>query len=108
MFVGALEKGMVFVSESTQLTGFIAGLPFPCPLNQTVTMVSELAWWVEPEYRNTGAAIRLFQALQRAAESYGALSLTMICLESIEPEKVQGIYERMGHTKTESSFVRFF
>jgi len=108
LFQDALDKGMVFVAENAQVTGFILGLPFPCPLNRMKTMVSELAWWVDPEYRNTSAGIRLLQTLERAAKAYGSISLTMICLESLEPEKIQGIYERIGYNQTERSFMRNF
>jgi len=106
LFQSALESDTVFVSENGEVNGFILGLPFPCPLNRMVTMVSEMAWWVDPEYRNTSAGIRLLQSLERAAKAYGSMSLTMICLESMEPDKVQGIYERMGYKQTERAFMR--
>lgn len=108
LFKSSLENGMVFVSEGREITGFILGLPFPCPLNQMKTMVSELAWWVEPEYRNTSAGVRLLQTLERAAKEHGSTSLTMICLENMEPDKIQNIYQRMGYKPTERAFVRSF
>jgi GNAT superfamily N-acetyltransferase len=108
LFQSALSKGLVFVSEGRELTGFVLGLPFPCPLNQSKTMVSELAWWVDPQYRNTSAGMRLFQALEEAAKEYGSTSLTMICLESMEPDMVQGIYERKGYKAAERAFMRYF
>jgi len=91
LFTAALESRTVFVSENGEVNGFILGLPFPCPLNRMVTMVSELAWWVDPEYRNTSAGVRLLQSLERAAKDHGSISLTMICLESLEPDKIQGV-----------------
>lgn len=106
LFTEALSKGMVFVSEGRELTGFILGLPFLCPMNQRVTMASELAWWVDPQYRNTSAGIRLLQSLERAAKEYGAQTMTMMCLESMEPQKIQDIYQRIGYAQTERSFMR--
>ena len=106
LFKDSLDKGMCFVSESECITGFILGLPFPCPMNRLVTMATELAWWVEPLYRNTSAGVKLLKALEESAEQNGCVSLSMICLESLEPEKIQSIYQRIGYVQVERTFLR--
>lgn len=106
LFKSSLEQGMCLVSESDQVTGFIIGMIFRCPFNQMVKMASELAWWVKPEFRQSSAGIKLLKALQDSAKENGAESLTMICLETINPDQVQGIYERMGYSQTERAFLR--
>lgn len=106
LFKSALDQGMCFLSEGDEITGFIIGMVFGCPLNQMVKMASELAWWVRPAYRKTSAGVKLLKALESSAKENGAVSLTMICLESINPEEVQGIYERMGYSQAERAFLR--
>jgi len=106
LFKSSIEQGMCFVSEDDEIAGFIIGMVFGSPMNQMVKMASELAWWVKPEFRRTSAGIKLLKALEESAKGNGAVSLTMICLESINPDEVQGIYERMGYAQAERSFLR--
>ena len=102
----SIGQGMCYVSEHEELTGFIIGMVFGSPLNQMVKMATELAWWVKPEYRKTSAGVKLLKALEAGAKENGAVSLTMVCLESIEPDAVQAIYEKMGYSQAERSFLR--
>ena len=102
----SINQGMCHVSEGEELTGFILGMVFGSPLNQMVKMATELAWWVKPEYRKTSAGVKLLKAIEAGAKENGAVSLTMVCLESIEPDTVQAIYEKMGYSRAERSFLR--
>lgn len=96
------------MSESEGVTGFILGMCFTCPFNRLKRMASELAWWVYPLYRNSSAGVKLLKALEDSAIENECVSLTMICLETMTPDVIQGIYERMGYQQTERAFVRKF
>lgn len=106
LFKSSVEQDMSFVSEKGEVTGFITGLHFPYPMNQLVQVSSEIAWWVKPAYRGTSAGIKLVKALEEAARSAGSKMLTMMCLESINPDSVQAVYEKMGFAQSERAFVR--
>lgn len=108
LFQAAVDQGMCFVADNGQLVGFVLGLGFPSLLNKNVLMGSELAWWVEPEYRGSPAAIRLLKNIEAAAKEKGIQAWSMICLESMNPEIVQDIYLRMGYHKSERTFTKFF
>lgn len=108
LFNESIAQGMCFVSESGGLTGFILGMYFPCPLNRMKRMASELAWWVCPANRNSSAGVKLLKALEGSAIKNECISLTMICLETMTPDVIQSIYERMGYKKAERAFVRRF
>lgn len=86
--------------------GAILGLVFPHWWNPQVLVAQELGWWVEPEYRGTTLAIRLLNKLEVEAKRKGATKLLMICLEAVEPDKVESIYLRKGYTKLERIFSK--
>lgn len=106
LVLSSCKQGMCFVDDDYR--GFVLGMLFPYSLNNSEIVGSELAWWVEPEYRNEMVGIQLLEALESAAETNGAKMWSMMCLESIEPDKVERIYERMGYTRTERTFTRTF
>lgn len=109
LFDSALGQNLVFVAEhGGEVVGFVLGLAFPSVLNKKVLMGSELAWWVEPEYRGTSAGIKLLNHIEQSAQTLGVKAWSMICLESLSPDMVEAIYLRMGYRKSERSYTKFF
>lgn len=56
-----IENHLVLVAESEAagVRGFIAGFVACHPYNPAIRVLTELFWWVEPEFRRTRAAILL-------------------------------------------------
>jgi GNAT superfamily N-acetyltransferase len=108
-FITAVGQKLCFVAESQgQLVGFVLGAACPSIFNKHILAGVELAWWVEPEFRNGILGIKLLKAIENSAKEQGIKSWSMICLEAQEPEKVESMYLRLGYEKTERTFVRAF
>lgn len=86
--------------------GAILGLVFPHWWNPSILVAQELGWWVEPEYRGGTLAIRLLNRFEEAAKAKGASKIMMICLEAVEPDKVEKIYLKKGYAKLERIFSK--
>lgn len=109
LFDAALAQDLVSVADhGGAVVGFVLGLAFPSVLNKNVLMGSELAWWVDPDYRGSSAGIKLLRHIEESAQALGVKAWTMICLESLSPDVVESIYLRMGYQPSERSFTKFF
>lgn len=103
----AMEQGMCFVADKGhELAGFIMGLAVPAMMNRNYLMGVELAWWVKPAYRNSPLSVKLLKSLESAAKSRGVVLWSMVCLDTQSPEKVGGMYERLGYHRTETTFSK--
>ena len=102
-----LSHELLFVAESKgKVVGFVAGVLSPLLANKRVIMGQELAWWVEPEHRNGKAGIGLLKAIEKKAKEVGAKYWNMAFMYSSMPEKIEGMYKKMGYKKTESFYTR--
>ncbi len=86
--------------------GFIIGRFSTFFLEPTKTLCSELAWFVEPEYRGTTVAIRLLKEYEQYAKDNECDLVSMVALEEIEPVKTGKIYTRMGYTPLEHQYIK--
>lgn len=65
------------------------------------TVVSELFWWVEPEYRGS-IGLRLLKAGETWARRAGASKIAMVAPD----EKIAGLYGRLRYTRGEISYYK--
>jgi GNAT superfamily N-acetyltransferase len=101
-----LDMGLCSVAEvDGELVGFVIGLKSPFLMNQNYSIGAEVAWWVEPEHRGLG--LKLLRHIEQSAKDQGLKMWSMMCLESMEPEKVSEIYLKSGYKPTERSFTRY-
>ena len=71
-----------------------------------VTVGTEVAWWVEPEYRESGYGIELLKMLEKLAKDAGIKYFTMVYMESCMPEVIKEIYQKMGYNRHEISYMK--
>jgi GNAT superfamily N-acetyltransferase len=92
--------GVIFVSERTgAVTGMLGAVIFPHPMSGQRT-ASEMFWWVEPDSRGEG--IKLLKRMEQWAQAEGAERILMIA-----PTLAVGhLYNRLGYTAIETSYVR--
>jgi len=82
--------------------GMIAGLAFPFIYGKD-KMVTELAWWVEPESRGNETGAKLLEAFEYwAREVVKAKLVTMISLD----DKVGKFYEKNGYALQERTYMK--
>lgn len=84
--------------------GFIVGMIAPSFLEPTKMMCSELAWYVEPEYRGTITAIRLMKRYEQHAIDSKCDFVSMVALEKLSPDAVGTIYKKMGYNALEHHY----
>jgi hypothetical protein len=109
--IGALlmckQLDLLFVALiNSKIVGFIAAASGPLLANKSVTIATEIAWWVTPEHRNTGAGTGLEEILQKACKDKGIKYLNMICLEQSMPEALKHRYLKEGFRKTETTYSK--
>ena len=86
--------------------GVILGVVYPHFLNPSIIVAQEIGWWVEPEYRGSITAIKLYKEFERKAKQMGVSKLMMISLHSLEPEKVNAMYSKLGYRPIEYTFLK--
>jgi GNAT superfamily N-acetyltransferase len=70
-------------------------------------VATELAWWVNPEYRRTKKSIELTLAFEDWAYRMGAKVVALASLDT-SPASVGKFYESMGFKKREETYLRSF
>jgi RimJ/RimL family protein N-acetyltransferase len=85
------------------LIGVLAQLSF-----SRLTVATELAWYLEPEFRRTRKAFDLLNAYEHWAKNVvNADCIQMVALSALNPEKLQKLYERRGYQKMEETYVQW-
>ena len=82
--------------ENDKLIGFISGI-YNEYFFSTKKRVSDLGFYVLPEYRGTRASIRLLKDLEQWALDLGSKDLCLGQTTAVNIEKTQKFYERLGY-----------
>lgn len=98
-FSRMIEAGEpLFIGER----GAIGALTCQHPFNYAHKSAQELFWWSEGR-----EGLKLLERLTWHCEAF-CDSLVMITLEAIEPERTGRLYERLGFSPLEHSYVKVF
>lgn len=95
---------LALVADEGGPVGMAAALLYFHFFNTNHKTSQELFWYVDEKHRGIGTA--LLDALIAGVKAKGAQSVSMIALESLDPEKVSGIYARRGFRPSERTYVR--
>lgn len=93
----ANESCALFITDDGR--GVIGGIVYPHFFSGTL-VAQELFWWCE------GGGLKLLERFEQWAHEAGAQKVLMLCLESVEPERVASLYRRRGYLPLERSFSR--
>ena len=103
----SIEDDLCLVYENEDgVKGFVCGILGCLLANFDVKAGTELAWWVDKEYRNTGAGLKLLNAIEEKAKSLGIKYWNMVYMESSMPKQIKGIYESMGYIRNENLYTK--
>ena len=103
----ALSQRLLFVAEvDGNIVGFAAGCMSPLMGNLKVMAGTEMAWWVDPEFRATRCGIGLLKALETSSKKQGCKYWSMVAMESSMPKPLQKLYKKMGYTSNEYTFTK--
>lgn len=98
--------GVMLVAEADeQVIGMVCLFIEPFTFNPSVTVATELAWWIEPECRGGMLAVRMMGALEEACRAKGAQWVRMATLVT-SPPQAAALYERLGYQRGDSYYMR--
>jgi GNAT superfamily N-acetyltransferase len=108
------SNATVFVTELKDidlhynyLTGMLIAYASELPFSSE-KVATEVAWWVDPQYRNTRIGLELLSAYEAWAELNNYRAVQTALLSHLKgSESLPRIYARRGYTKTEESFIQF-
>ncbi len=92
------------MAEKEKLVGMAGALVYPFYFCSSHLTAQEIFWWVDPEHRGIGSL--LFDALLDEVKKSGAHSLSMIALETLNPEKVGEFYKSRGFRPSDRSYIK--
>lgn len=102
-----MEQGVLrVVDEAGEVIGAAGALFAPCLGNLEYRIAAELFWWIEPAHRSAGTGQALLNALEEGARTNGAVLLSMMAFENLDPDRVGAIYERAGYKRTERTYIK--
>lgn len=103
----AYDHNLLAVLEvDYQVVGFVAGISSFLLGSTQAKCGTELAWWVSPAHRGGRNGIALLNFIEQLAAKNGIKYWTMVSMESSMPEKVGRMYEKMGYSKSETSYTK--
>lgn len=88
------------------VVGMIAFALVGAWFSPSVTIASELAWWVEDRARGTTVAIRLVRAYEQWASDHNAKLVAMSSLVVDAEDKVGNMLKRIGYEASEITHVK--
>jgi hypothetical protein len=81
--------------------GFIAGMLVGHPMNPTITVLSELLWWVAPDHRGSRAGALLLDAYTNYGKSHAQwVTCSLEAHTKVNPKSL----EKRGYRLNEYSF----
>lgn len=99
-----LTNHLFLIAEhDNNFAGFICGFVSKHIFNPEITVLSEIFWWVVPEYRLTKVGSLLFKAYEKFGEEN--CQWIVMTIESISQVKPEYFLDR-GYKLKEQSFLR--
>jgi hypothetical protein len=100
-----MDQQPIFIADRNGLpVGFIVAVIHPDYWNRKLVVLSELMWWVQPEYRASRAAALLLLAFEACAERIGA-DRWVLTLEAHSPLNTDAL-EKRGYRLQERSYLQ--
>jgi N-acetylglutamate synthase-like GNAT family acetyltransferase len=89
--------------KDNETRGMIGAVIVPSIFDGAVE-VTELFWFMEPEYRTSLASVRLMKMMMCWAKDIGAKRVRMGAIEPVD--RLEHFYLRQGFTKFETSYIK--
>jgi GNAT superfamily N-acetyltransferase len=94
-------KILLYQNDAGKVAGLLGFLVFPHYFTQEPT-ATEIMWYVEPDERKEGGAIKLLWEAEKQAKEMGATRMGF----SAPNEEVGKLYERFGYRKLEVTYMK--
>lgn len=94
-------KVLLYVNDAFKVCGLLGFIIFPHPFTGELT-ATELMWYVEPEERAGGGAIKLLWEAEKEAKAMGATRMGV----TAPTAEVGALYSRFGYRQVEVTFMK--
>lgn len=98
---------ILLCSNEGENVGMVCGIA-QNPLFSSEQIASELAWWVDEEYRHNGKSAELMYAFEDWGKRIGAKASSLASIEGFSPPGVDKFYTKMGYHRSENSYYKEF
>lgn len=108
-FLQSLDNPMIAMwaaEEDGAIRGCAGAMAYPLYFAPTNTVVQELFWWTDKEYRGKNIGAFLYSAIESWSREKGASHLFMIALENERSESMAKLYARSGFAPMERTFMK--
>jgi len=102
-----IKNGIVQVAyDDDRLVGMFLAVVGFIPFNPLAKAATEMVFYVDPDYRKDGLGTRIIKQSENVCRQLGVVYLNMIHLDSVDPEKAEGLYNKLGYYKSETVFTK--
>lgn len=101
--IDAGAGAILALKKSGKIIGGIGMMFFPA-LEDDVVTCGEAFWYVDEKER--GGGLKLLLKAQKYAKEMGARRMTMIHLSNSMPNRLKGLYERLGFKEIETHYMK--
>lgn len=103
LLIKLIDEGWLLTDGESTLLGFVV---FPMFMNNNTVVAQELFWWVDESARKTGIGIEILQKAEELAKEHGATAMMMLSIKELNGDSVNKLYERLGYSKREQTYMR--
>jgi len=94
-----------WVTKKDEVITGIIGMSLSFGIMDGRTLAEETFWFVDPEHRGRDG-LRLFVAAEEWARDVGAHSMTMSCMQELNPEKLEKFYTSHEYRKLQTMYIK--
>lgn len=94
---------IILSEQEDRPRGMVIGM-CSTPLFSSSKMSTEIAWWMDPEFRRTRDSLLLIEAYQDWSRRVGAKIIQVAMLDELTD--LSGFYTKKGYRPAERSFIR--
>ncbi len=99
------DFGIFVLCADVEVVGMLIAFVAPCFFSDAV-QASEIAWYVDPEYRGSKMAIKMLDFFEEWAESKGAVCTNLMNLDVLNADRIAKMYGKRGYRLVENTFVK--
>lgn len=103
---GDPNSALLGLCKEGKIIGVIGGVIVPHPFNPKFRLMSEMAWYVRKEERNSMWSIRLMNEFEKECKIKGAHAIAMTLRSSLRAKELDSLYTRKGYTLQEQVYQR--
>lgn len=98
---------LMLVDKENQPKGMILGVISSSFFSEE-KVATELAWWVDPDYRSKDSLELVNAFVYWAKEVQNCKAVSLALLDSVSNPKITKYYERLGFHKVEEAYLKEF